>query len=68
MRPGEGRDLRATNLARLCRIAGTQGMLGDLAAGLETAALRADDNFRACALALSGHLHWQDRLHCAGKS
>jgi hypothetical protein len=66
-KPGAARDVAAQKLARLCRIAGAQAMIGDLSAALETAGLIEDGDFRACALALvlSGWLEGQARLRYA---
>src|SRR6185369_724211 len=51
--PADEKDLEATRLARLCRIAGAQSVTGDLAAGAETASQVVDGDFKACALALA---------------
>jgi hypothetical protein len=69
-KPGAARGVAAQKLARLCRIAGAQALLGDLPAALETVELIEGGDFRACALGLvlSGWLEGRDRLRYAQKS
>jgi len=68
MSPGPERDAAVLRLVRLCRIAGAQALIGNLAAAVATAALVEDPDFRAgtLALLLSGHLESLERQRYAG--